>query len=183
MNKGFRLRALGFGLSVLTASGCAKQAAGTVPDGPPLAMPLPPARVLVPVEEPPPVVAQPVEPEPAAPTVAAPKPAPKPAAAAPKPQPPAPVAAAPAPAPADTRQLQTPGTSVATERTVRDLLSRAARDLGRVNYTRLSTDGRAQYDQSKRFAEQAQEALREKNFVFAETLADKAATLAAELLQ
>jgi hypothetical protein len=70
-----------------------------------------------------------------------------------------------------------------TERNVRDLLARAARDLGRVDYNRLSADGRAQYDQSKRFTAQAQEALREKNFVFAETLADKAATLAAELLQ
>jgi len=143
-------------------------------------MPAPPERVLVPVEEPVPVAAEP-EPEPAS-TAAAPKPAPKPAA--PKPQPAAPAAAQAPPAPADTRQLQTSAaTSVATERNTRDLLARAARDLGRVDYARLSTDGRTQYDQSKRFTEQAQQALRDKNFVFAETLADKAATLAAELLQ
>jgi len=143
-------------------------------------MPAPPEHVLVPVEEPVPVAAEP-EPEPV-PTVAAPKSAPKPVP--PKPQPAAPAAAEAPPLPADTRQLQTSAaTSAATERNVRDLLARAARDLGRVDYARLSTDGRTQYDQSKRFTEQAQEALRDKNFVFAETLADKAATLAAELLQ
>ena len=143
-------------------------------------MPAPPARVLVPVEALGPVAAQP-EPEPAPPPAVAPKPAPKPVAA--KPQPAPPVAAQAPPAP-DTRQLQTNAvTSAAAERNVRDLLARAARDLGRVNYSRLSADARAQYDQSRRFSEQAQQALRERNFVFAATLADKAATLAAELLQ
>jgi hypothetical protein len=145
-------------------------------------MPAPPERVLVPAEAPAPVAAQP-EPEPPPPVVAAPKPAPKPVP--PKPQPAPPVAVqAPPPPPTDTRQLQTGGgPSVAVERNVRDLLARAARDLGRVDYNRLSADGRDQYDQSKRFTAQAQDALREKNFVFAETLADKAATLAAGLLQ
>ena len=142
-------------------------------------MPAPPARVLIPVDAPAPLAAQP-EPE-LPPTAVAPKPAPKPVAA--KPQPAPPVAAQAPPVP-DTRQLQTNAvTSAAAERNVRDLLARAARDLGRVNYNRLSTDARAQYDQSKRFSEQAQQALRERNFVFAATLADKAATLAAELLQ
>jgi outer membrane biosynthesis protein TonB len=148
-------------------------------------MPAPPERVLVPVEPPVLVTAQPEpEPEPAPPAAVAPRTPPKPAAA-PKPQPAAPAAAqAPPPPPTDTRELQTTAaTSVATERNVRDLLARAARDLGRVNYNRLSADGRAQYDQSKRFSAQAQDALRERNFVFAATLADKAATLAAELLQ
>lgn len=63
------------------------------------------------------------------------------------------------------------------------MLGRAARDLGRVNYSRLSADGRAQFEQSKRFSTQAEEALGDRNLVFAATLADKAATLAAELLQ
>jgi hypothetical protein len=174
---------LGFGLCLASAAGCAKARAASVPDGPPLAMPAPPERVLVPVEAPAPVAAQPPEPEPAPPVAAAPKPAPKPAAPKPPPAPP-PVAAPAPPPPTDTRQLQTGGgASVAIERNVRDLLARAARDLGRVDYNRLTADGRAQYDQSKRFTTQAQDALREKNFVFAETLADKAATLAAELLQ
>jgi hypothetical protein len=68
------------------------------------------------------------------------------------------------------------------ERTVREMLARAARDIARVEYTRLSADGRAQYDQSKRFSAQAEQALKERNLIFAVTLADKAATLAAELL-
>jgi hypothetical protein len=180
----FGIWLLGFGILVATGSGCAKARAATAPDGPPLAMPAPPERVLVPVEPPAPVAAQP-EPEPPPPTAAAPKPAPKPAAPPPKPQPAPPVAVAPAaPPPTDTRQLTTnPTASAAVERNVRDLLARAARDLGRVDYTRLSADGKTQYDQSKRFTAQAQDALRERNFVFAETLADKAATLAAELLQ
>jgi len=65
---------------------------------------------------------------------------------------------------------------------VRDLLASASRDLGQVNYARLSADGRVQYEQSKRFSAQAEDALKQRNLVFAATLADKAATLAAELL-
>jgi hypothetical protein len=62
------------------------------------------------------------------------------------------------------------------------VLARAARDINQVNYSRLSAEGRSQYDQSKRFSIQAEQALRERNLVFAATLADKAATLATELL-
>jgi hypothetical protein len=71
---------------------------------------------------------------------------------------------------------------VDAERGVRELLTRAARDLNRVDYGKLSADGRTQYEQSKRFSQQAEQALRDRNFVFATTLADKAATLATELL-
>jgi hypothetical protein len=60
---------------------------------------------------------------------------------------------------------------------------RAARDLSRVDYQKLSTEGRSQYDQSKRFSEQAEQALKVGNTVFAATLADKAAVVAAELLR
>ena len=45
----------------------------------------------------------------------------------------------------------------------------------------MSKEGQSQYDQSKRFSDQAEQALKEKNFLYAMTLADKAATLAAEL--
>ena len=170
--------------ATLAAGGCAKARAATVPDGPPLAMPAPPERLIPPAEPLAPVIAQPIEPELPPPAAAAPKPAAKPAPPKPQPTPAPPAAQAPPPPPTDTRELQTnTATSAAAERNVRDLLARAARDLGRVNYRQLSTDGRAQYDQSKRFSEQAQDALRERNFVFAQTLADKAATLAAELLQ
>jgi hypothetical protein len=112
---------------------------------------------------------------PARPTRPAPegKPAPPPAAAA---APPAPPATA-------TRDLQAPSpANAATERSVRDLLARAARDINKVDYSRLSPEGRSQYEQSKRFTIQAEQALRDRNLIFAATLADKAATLAAELL-
>ena len=62
------------------------------------------------------------------------------------------------------------------------MLARASKDLRQVNYAKLSADGRVQYEQSKRFSAQAEEALRQRNLIFAATLADKAATLAAELL-
>ena len=85
--------------------------------------------------------------------------------------------------PSEPRELTAPSpASGANERSVRDLLTRASRDLNRVDYMRLSTDSRAQYEQSKRFSEQAEQALKERNLIFAATLADKAATLAAELL-
>jgi hypothetical protein len=158
-----------------------------VPDGPPLQVPAPPERVLAPVEAP--LVAATPAPEPEAePPVAAvppratpPRPVPEPK---PRPTPGPPAAALPPRAPVETRELRpaVPATS-ASERSVRELLARAARDLGRVDFARLSADGRAQYEQSKRFSAQAEEALRERNLVFAATLADKAATLAAELLQ
>jgi hypothetical protein len=149
-------------------------------------MPEPPPRVLAPVEEP--LVATTPAPEPEPPVAAAPPRATPPRPAEPaKPQPasaPPAAAAPPARAPVETRELRpaSPATA-ATERSVREMLARAARDLGRVNYARLSADGRAQYEQSKRFSTQAEDALRERNLVFAATLADKAATLAAELVQ
>jgi hypothetical protein len=74
-----------------------------------------------------------------------------------------------------------PSGDAAAERDARDKLARAARDLSRVDYGKLNADARSQYDQSKRFTEQAQQALKDRNFVFASTLADKAAALAAGL--
>ena len=142
-------------------------------------------RVLAPVEEPPLVA---VEPEPEPPTAAVVPP--RPARPTPEPKPAPPAAAAPAtlppPAPSapprDLRPASPPNAVAPTERGIRDLLARAARDINQVNYSRLSTEGRSQYEQSKRFSIQAEQALQERNLIFAETLADKAATLAAELL-
>jgi hypothetical protein len=136
--------------------------------------------VLAPLEEPPVAAA----PEPEAPTPVAPARPARPTAET-RPAPPA-AAPAPPPAPAPTtatRDLQPASpANAATERGGRDLLARAARDINQVNYSRLSAEGRSQYDQSKRFSIQAEQALRERNLVFAATLADKAATLATELL-
>jgi len=143
----------------LGAGGCAKARAETVPDGPPLQMPAPPQRVLAPVE----AVAVPAvaaEPD-ALPEVAAP---------------PTP----PATGPRDLRAASP--TNARTEPGVREMLASAARDIGAVNYNRLSAEGRAQYAQSVRFSAQAEQALAGRNLIFAATLAEKAATLAAELL-
>lgn len=169
------------GVLLLGATGCAKARAVSVPDGPPLSVPQPPERVLAPVEAPAPVaVAAPApEPPPAAAPVprTPPRPAPREAEARPQPAPP------PATQAEGTRDLRpAAANSAATERAVRDVLVRANRDLGRIDYGRLTTDGRAQYEQSKRFSQQAEQALKARNVVFAATLADKAATLAAELL-
>ena len=187
-----RLWGLAAGLAIVLAlSGCAKARAASIPEGPPLQVPAPPERVLAPVEEPAVAAAPPPEspapvtpPRPTRPTAEA---RPTPPAPAPTPAPattPAAAAAAP-PATTPTRDLRAPSTANAptpTERSVRDLLARAAKDINQVDYSRLSAEGRTQYEQSKRFSIQAEDALRERNLIFASTLADKAATLAAELL-
>ena len=192
MTRSFGIWALGVGLSLaLAASGCAKARAESVPNGPPLAVPQPPPRVLAPVDAPAPVASAPAPAEASPPAAAAPaRPAPRPPAARagsePEPRPAQPVATPPPPVAAEgTRELRTapPASGPATERGVRDVLTRANRDLARVDYGKLTTDGRAQYEQAKRFGQQAEDALRERNLVFAATLADKAATLAAELLK
>ena len=171
-------------IAVLLAAGgaaCAKARADTIVlEGPPLQVPEPPSRVLVPVEE---LVSAPVAPEPEpAPVPATPRTPPRPTAEA-KPQPAPPPAAAPPVPVAEPRDLRTASpANTESERSVREVLARAARDIVRVEYGRLSADGREQYDQSKRFSAQAEQALKERNLIFAATLADKAATLAAELL-
>ena len=171
-------------LAAVMVTGCAKAQAKGAPEGVPLAVPSPPARVLAPVEEPLVVAVPPPESQPAAATPRTPpRPPVRRAETVPEPAPAAATPAAEA-APAEPRELRpaSPARDAAAEKEVRDTLARAARDLGRVNYGRLSVDARSQYDQSKRFTQQAEQALKDRNFVFAATLADKAATLAAELL-
>jgi histone H3/H4 len=77
--------------------------------------------------------------------------------------------------------LQTTANPTEAEQRTRAALENAKRDLGRINVRRLSTDGKAQYDIARRFVQQAEEALRARNPVFAEPLADKAAQIAALL--
>ncbi len=180
--------ALGVGLWALlvasAASGCAKARAQTVPDGPPLTMPQPPSRVFAPLEDEP-LVSSPVAEAPAAsataPRVATP-PRPRPAS---QPEPEKPTAPAPAPAPAaevprELRAASSPADSESARR-ITELLQSAARDLKGVDYGKLTRGGKEQYDQAKGFAEEADKALRERNFVYAQTTAEKAAILAQEL--
>jgi hypothetical protein len=171
------------------STGCTKTRARTEPEMPALAMPPPPPRLIAPVEsEPLPAVAQPEE----APARQRPRPSTRPQTRAerptdPKGEPkPDPVVEAPheeAPA-ADSPQLKPvqSGDDVTVERRIREVLTQASGDLNRVDYGALGSDTQAQYDTAKRFIQQAYEALKTKNFVFAANLADKAATLAAVLL-
>ena len=52
---------------------------------------------------------------------------------------------------------------------IRDLMGRAARDLSRVNANALNADGRSQFETARRFLQQAEEALKIPNIVFAGT--------------
>jgi len=179
-------------LTVLAAgtSGCTLLRSRSA--GAPLDMPSPPPRV-IPIESQPIVAAPTVDdvpsraPEPIAPTQPPPPPprvergeaqAPartevpvEPAAGAPPPGP------APTPPPA----LQTTANPTEAEQRTRVALENAKRDLNRIDSRRLSADAKSQYDIARRFVQQAEEALRGRNPVFAEQLADKAAQIAALL--
>jgi hypothetical protein len=86
------------------------------------------------------------------------------------------------PAPALTL-TPTAGSEAQTVVAIRDLLSRATRDLSRVNTASLNADGKTQYESARRFILQAEDALKTRNVVFAGKLADKAATMAAVLVR
>jgi len=182
---GFAFYILNFAL-LLSLAGCSARAkAQTLPDGPPLAVPTAPRHELV-IEQ----IAE-------APTPL-PDPAPEPVVAAPDPaaikvqKPPAPrpepAANQPAVAPPATTEAQVvraaPAAAAGDEKKAIALIARATNDLEkRVDYQKLTDEGKVQYNQSKRFRDQAQQALTERNVLLAVTLADKAATLAAELVR
>lgn len=173
------------------AAGCTKAQAKVVPDPPALEVPMPPPRNVEATEqpEPPPVVAPPDEPPaPVAPPRPRPAPAntqrpesrPEPA----RPENPAPEPSRPADetrAPSDTLQTTPAVRQAQVVRTIQDTLSRASTNLNSVDYRVLNNDAKTQYDQAKRFISQAQDALRERNLVFAANLAEKANTLASQL--
>jgi hypothetical protein len=168
-------------LSAALAGGCAKARAETVPDGPPLATPQPPSRVFAPIEEEP-LVSSPVAEAPAVPAPRVPPPAPPPRRT-PSPEPEKPAAAAPQPSVEAPRVLSAASANdPEAERRITEMLRSAKGDLSRVDYRGLTRGGREQYDQAKGFTEEAEKALKERNFIYAQTAADKAAKLAAELL-
>ena len=187
-----RCLTLGVVMAALSAGGCATARAKSQPEPASLEVPMPPPRVIVPPE-----------PEPAAPSAPAPEPEPRqqkpvrraaPArpdtrtdatrAKVPPEPPPAPVVepVRPAVPPTATLQQALPAGQSETERHVRDQLSQASADLKRVDYEKLSVDAKSQYDTAKRFIEQAEQALKEKNLVFAAKVAEKAAGLAGSLV-
>ena len=173
----------------LLLAGCIHAQAKTTPEMPALEMPAPPSRDVEPTETeaPPPM---PLVAEPAHNAPPRPRPAPQP----PKPEPPKPEPAKPEPPPVEppkpaeepakpTTTLQTTPAIVEgeVERGIRASLQRATTDLNRIDYRVLSEDARTQYNTAKRFVQQADDAIRMKNLVFAKNLADKAAALAAQL--
>ena len=172
---------------LLSLTGCsAKAKAQTLPDGPPLAVPTAPAHEIV-IEQI--AEAPPPQPEPAPePVVAAPNPAAIKVQTKPTPPKPEPAANQPAVAPPATSEAPVvraaPAAAAGDEKKAIALIARATNDLEkRVDYQRLSDEGKAQYNQSKRFRDQAQQALNDRNVLQAVFLADKAATLAAELVR
>lgn len=172
-------------VAAVLAAGCAKAKAQVEPEMPALEPPPPPPRVVAvyePEAEPMPAA----EPEPAE-TTQTPRPRPnRPAnrndAARPDPAPAQPPARPATPPPSLTLKPAA-GSEAKTEASIRDLLGRAGLDLGRVNYNALDSDGRTQYDIARRLLQQAEEALKSRNYVFAGKLADKAATMAAVLVR
>src|SRR5262245_21908023 len=171
-------------LAVVPA-GCLRRAqARTAPPPPPLEVPLPPPRVIEPasVEVP----QQPVGLIDEPPTVAPLRPRPPaPRADTAKPEPPKAEVPADASKPEEPRTpstvLQTAPTQRETEEEarIRTLLDRAAGSLNRIDYRNLGANARMQYDTAKGFIKQAEDAIKTKNLLFASSLADKAAALAA----
>jgi hypothetical protein len=175
--------------AVLTlSSACIRPRAANVPVAPPLEVPDPPARAFLPPEEPLPAEASVAEaPVPSVAPVSPRPPTPRRTGAAPpetepRPEPPPPASPTAAPDPSRELRAVSSAADAQAERAVRETLARSTRDLGRVNVARLSADGRAQFEQARRFSQQAEQALRARNLFFAATLADKSASLAADLV-
>jgi hypothetical protein len=178
-----RVRRLG-AIVLLTASlgACAVKAQVSAEvELPLLEPPPPPPRVVTLYQDDP-------EPAPLAPVVEAvpARPVGRPQPPAIRPEPPVtpePVPEVVKPAPPSLTLTPTPGSESQTVVAIRDLMARATRDLARVNAGALNADGRAQVEAARRFLEQADEALKARNVVFAGKLADKAATMAAVLVR
>jgi outer membrane biosynthesis protein TonB len=171
----------------LSASACVTARAKGEPGGPALAPPDPPPHTVIPVEiaAEPPAPTVPSSPTPVIVRPSARPPAPKPEKPTEKPvEKPDPAAAIPPPVPpVAAPPLQTTANATAVEKTIQARMEKAASDLDQTDRGKLNDERRTQYDTARRFLQQAGEALKAKNLVFAEQLADKAATLAAALRQ
>jgi outer membrane biosynthesis protein TonB len=169
------------------AAGCGKKQIRTVADGPPLSMPAPPSRVFAPIEDEEPLAsaAVPVPPETSSPRATQPtRPTPRRQTTEPERPEQAPPAPAVAPAPEPPRELRpasSPGDQE-SERKIGELMRRAQQTLNNVDYRVLSTGRRENYDSAKAMITEAEKALKERNYLLAETLADKAVKLATDLL-
>ena len=177
---------IAFVFAALSTAACAQKVPPQTRVEPPpaLTVPLPPPRLVVPPQpEPPPAPvenAQPSTPSRPRPSRPAPRPDTKPETARPdatadQAQPPA-DAQPPAPVIPDLQPADAAGVAA-----IRQQMARASQNLGQVNYAALSADLKAQYDTANRFLSLAEQALKERNLLFASTLADKAGAIAAVL--
>jgi hypothetical protein len=173
---------------------CASASAKTPAERPALNVPLPPARVIESVVE--------IEPEPVGDLPAPPNSSPparpnRPAKdtsrsseapkTEPKTEPVKPVETAPPEPPpaaaAPPAQLKTPQTadSSGAAKTVQATIDRARATLNTVSFQPLSAERKKAYNDVKNFIQQAEDAVRQSNFVFAQAVANKAETLARDL--
>jgi hypothetical protein len=166
-------RLLLLGLVAATAA-CGRMQAKTPASVTALDMPSPPARLLIPVELPEPA---PEAPEPEAPATPPPAPSRPRETATRPPTTTAPPATAPATDAAPAAVLQTTPQASATEERVKALIASADSNLRSVSYRDLGANARAQYDAARSYIRQAGDAVKAKNYVFAEFLANKASDL------
>jgi hypothetical protein len=143
-------------------------------------MPPPPVRETIPVTLPEPEPLPPPEPAPVEPPVAPPRTR-EPASS--RPAPATPSAPEPAAEPTPAPVLQTTTDSNALEQKTQALIGQAQRDLDHVQYPSLSAQARAQYESAQGFIRSAKNALAIKNYMLAESLAEKAAAVASELVK
>ena len=172
----------------LAAGGCSRLSARTAPAPPPLNVPAPPPRAVETADAEPPSPGTLVDaPASSAPSTRRPTPrveAPKAEPPKPAEPPPAPVAEVPLPAePPKAATLQTtpPEREAVLEQEIRGKLAQALKNLNGIDYKKLSIETQQQYDQAKSFATRAEEAIRAKNLVFAQTLAENAEKMSAQL--
>jgi hypothetical protein len=170
----------------LASGACAAASAKVPADRPTLDVPAPPPRVIEPTPQPEPSTPEPVgELPPTLPANPRPKPVPNrdPPRAEAKPEAPAAaetVTVAPVTPPPT---LRTPGTADGAEamRQVREVLDRANKTLGSIDYRLLNKDRREQYNTAKNLITQSEDALKKSTFDIARKLADKADQIAKEL--
>jgi hypothetical protein len=195
-SEGMRIGHAGLSLLLMTlgvaTSGCFHARTKTVADSPPLEMPPPPPRVVETVDATPPPPPLPLVQEPEhQPVLPPPRPATR-AEAPPQAKPETPKVEPPlvvepprvtdeAQKPPTPLQMTPAGAEREVERAIHAAIAHANADLKRVNVRALNVDARTQYDTAKRFIEQAEDAMKKRNLVFAQSLAEKAQGLAAQL--
>jgi hypothetical protein len=168
-------------LALASLSACATAQARPAVPPPPLDVPAPPARMLVPapalepVAEPAPAAAAPNIPAPAKPN---PPPTRAPERSVPPPTPPAsPPPDSPPPV------LQTTQNAGEQEQRARTYIDQAQKNLAKLDPRSLGREMRDQYEQAKRFIDLALDQIAIKNFVRALQLSENAAALAGQLVK